>query len=299
MQERYKECPNPTCKAHLEHWEFFDNEEFCSVCGEQLHAAGVATPAPTNRMAAVAAAEERPYIDSYMEVHNASSTPLGLILVVIGLLIVLLLGWALFSIFAGGKSNTAAVSRDALATAIAQETAVAAAATSTALAASDVSLGMSGNATASGNSGAYATATPAPLLESTPIPLAQGGTFMIHNIGMVASCTDSTLKPTYKPNEHFFVMVQADFSRTQVYEIHPLWQMPPNYSTVIDAKVEAMSIDNPAPSLRLRDGGMYYVCFEAIPPKPQNVWTVGNYRVDIYINNGTLPVISKDFAVIQ
>ena len=307
-----KECPNPTCRAHQEHWGFEDIENYCPVCRERLVSDEAAAVAPTNVMAAQAAAANRPYIDSYMEVRNNSTTPIGLFVAVLAAAIFLLLLWLLISYFTQSRnaSNTAATQSQLNDYATATAAIVYANATATALAAADVPLTYSGtvlpspyatgvSAGGAGGSGSFPTATAAPLVESTPIPLALGGAALIHNIGMVASCTNSALKPIYHPNENFFVMVQADFSRTQVYEIHALWQMPPDYSTVIDARGNAMSIDNPAPGLKLRDGGMYYVCFQAIPPAPKNVWPVGNYRVDIYINNGALPVISKDFSVGQ
>lgn len=312
MQERYKECPNPTCKAHLEHWEFFDNEEFCSVCGERLHQVGTPGPAPTNTMAAMAAADERPYIDSYMEVRNTNNTGLAVLAAVIIVIILLLLGWvAANTIFAPKSGNATTASAGNLPSAEATETFDAqveqsANATQTALVANGV---VTTNThlppapeTPSGNPTAFPTATPAAagsVAEATPIPLAQGGAYLIHNLGMVASCSNSALKPNYAPNESFYVMVQADFGHTGVNEIHPVWQGPPGYNTSFNAFGDNMSIGNADPSRNLRDGGMYYVCFRAYPPTPQNVWPVGNYRVNIYLNNGTLPVASKDFSVVS
>jgi hypothetical protein len=304
VQERYKECPNPTCKAHLEHWEFFDNEEFCSVCGERLRTVGQPGPAPTNTMAAMAAADERPYIDSYMEVRNTNSIVPALLAGVAAVLILLLIGFLVFRNNGGNSNATTASNLGAVA---ATQTAAAA---GTATAQSIVNNAVATNSTNStdlppapetpaANQTPFPTATPVTVSDATPIPLAQGGTYLIHNIGMVASCTNSAAKPNYAPNESFYIMVQADFGHSGVYEIHPVWQAPPGYNTIFNAIGDAMSIGNTDPSRNLRDGGMYYVCFRAIPPAPQNAWPVGNYRVNIYINNSTLPVASRDFSVVS
>ncbi len=299
-----KQCPNPNCRAHREQWEFEENELYCPVSGDRLVAMGATEVTPAEAVVAPPVVVNRNYIDSYGNARTNSTTVPLVLTILIAIVILVLIALVAPNFFKGSTNNTAAISNSQSANATA--TAAAANATATALAAIDIPITATAlplpYATASGGAfpatpgGAFPTATIA--ADAAPIPLAQDGVALIHNVGTVASCTNSALKTNYHPSEHFFVMVQANFGRTQVSEIGALWQIPPNYSAVIDARSDAMSIDNPSPSLKLRDGGMYYVCFQAIPPAPQNVWPVGNYRVNIYINNGALPVTSKDFAVV-
>ncbi len=281
-----KRCPNPGCKAHQENWQFFDNEEFCSVCGSRLRLVGDPDIVPTNTVAAEAAARNEPYLDSTGQVRNTGNGPLTIALAAFAVLAIALFLWWLwphiFPTTISITTNAASTNLTPVATPVNRLTATPV------------------GGKLSDRPSTLPTNTPLPGPSATPVPpqpmatsLPVASSQWMGNIGMVASCTNTAHKTTYKPNEEVFVLIEAQFARDKIFEVHTTWQGPPGYNIVFNTSAASMSIA----AGTLRDGGDYYVCFQATP-NPPGPWTPGAYRANIFVNGNTVyPVASVDFDV--